>query len=125
MVAIVGRPAECELRHVTRSDYHSARLVGDVHEYLGSLPRLSVLIGHIVYILILTYIPEMNSDCLFYIHLIQCRPKSFGEFYGIIIRSVSCPKAWHRHRGYVLSVDSKTVKCSCSHKQCKRGIKSA
>lgn len=43
MVAVVGAPAVNELAEVLGADVKAVDLVGDIHEYLRALARLSVL----------------------------------------------------------------------------------
>ena len=69
MVAIVRCPAKCQLRKITRSDDHAAGLVGEIHQNLGSLTRLSVFIRHIMLLRILSDVAEMEIDGLFDINL--------------------------------------------------------
>ena len=69
MVAIVRCPAKCQLGKITRSDNHTAGLVGKIHQNLRSLTRLSVFIRHIVFLRILSDITEMKIDSLLDIDL--------------------------------------------------------
>ena len=48
VVAVVGTPAQGQLREVPGADDDAAGLVGDVHEDLGPLPGLAVLKGDVV-----------------------------------------------------------------------------
>ena len=59
VIAVIGRPAKGELRHIAGTDDETADLVCGIHENLGSLTRLSVLVGDIVIFRILTNIGEM------------------------------------------------------------------
>ena len=69
MVAIVRCPAKCQLGKITRSNDHTAGLVGKIHQNLGSLTRLSVFIRHIMLLRILSDVAEMEIDGLFDINL--------------------------------------------------------
>ena len=69
MVTVVRCPAKCQLRKITRSDDHTAGLVGKIHQNLGSLTRLSVFIRHIVLLRILSDVAEMEIDGLFDVDL--------------------------------------------------------
>ena len=48
VVAVVGSPAESQLREVAGAEYDAAALVGVVHKNLCALPGLRVLVGDIV-----------------------------------------------------------------------------
>ena len=47
MVAVIGGPAQGQLRQVAGADDNAPQPVGRVHQHLGALPRLRVLIGHV------------------------------------------------------------------------------
>lgn len=45
LVAIVGRPAQCQFAQVARAEDHAVLHVGDVHQDLCPLPGLGVFVG--------------------------------------------------------------------------------
>ena len=59
VVAVVGRPAECELREVARANDYASRLVGYIHKNLCSFSCLGVFVSHIVHRLVVTDVQEM------------------------------------------------------------------
>ena len=59
VVAVVGRPAECELREVARADDYASGLVGYVHKNLCPFSCLGVLVSHIVHRLVVADVQEM------------------------------------------------------------------
>ena len=69
MIAVIGRPAQCKLRHIPGSDDKSVALVGEIHQYLSAFPRLPIFIGYIVLVHILTDIPKMHLHRLADVHL--------------------------------------------------------
>ena len=50
VIAVVGRPPQGQFRHVTGTDHQTAYLVCHIHQDLGALPRLAVLVGDILHI---------------------------------------------------------------------------
>ena len=62
MVAVVGRPAERQLRQVAGADNHSVLGVRKIHKYFGALARLTVFIDHVVVALVVSDVPEVLLD---------------------------------------------------------------
>ena len=125
MVTIISCPAQCKLRHVTRSYHHSVSLVGNIHKYLRSLPCLSILISHIMNILIMSDIFKMLSHSLHDIDFPKRTAKLLSKLDSIIICSVCCAKAWHCNTMNSASVKAAQIKCPYSHKKCQCRVKSA
>ena len=48
MVAVECGPAQSELAHIGRSQHESAHSIGDIHENLRALPRLSIFKNHVI-----------------------------------------------------------------------------
>lgn len=48
VVAVVGRPAECQFGEIAGSDNEAVLLVGDIHQQLGPFACLAVFVGHVV-----------------------------------------------------------------------------
>ena len=71
VVAVVGRPAQCQFRHIPGSDDHAVFLVGNVHEHLGTLPCLPVFVGDIVVFHVKLDVLKMLGHGFFDIHLLQ------------------------------------------------------
>ena len=49
VVAVVGSPAERQLRQVARADDKTAGLIGQIHQNLRTLAGLAVLVGHVLH----------------------------------------------------------------------------
>ena len=49
VVAVIGSPAERQLRQVARANDKTASLVGQIHQNLRTLARLAVLVGHVLH----------------------------------------------------------------------------
>ncbi len=69
MIAIVGGPAERQLRQVAGADDQATDLVRQIHENLGPLSGLGILIGDVMVLWVLTDIGKVlmdsgiNTDC--------------------------------------------------------------
>ncbi|OAV65697.1 hypothetical protein Barb4_03249 [Bacteroidales bacterium Barb4] len=59
MVAVVGSPSESQFGEVARADHQAVCLIGNVHQYLRALARLSVLVGNVVIFSVMPYVFEM------------------------------------------------------------------
>ena len=125
VVAVVGRPAQRQFRHVSGSDDHTARAVGNIHQDLGTLSGLSVLISHVMIVYVLPDIPEMHSHRLSDIHLTECCPQRLRQFAGIVISSVRGAEARHGHRRDLFSLQSQHIKSPHRHQKRQRRIQPA
>ena len=125
MIAIVGCPSKRQFRQITRSDNHTAGLVCDIHNDLGTLSRLTVFVCHIMVFHIMSDIPEMDCYRFADIYFPQCCPQFFRKVAGIPIRSVCGSETRHRNCGDLFSRHAEEIKCSGCHQQCQCGIKSA
>ena len=48
MVAVIGRPAECQFGEIAGPYDESVLLVGDIHQQLGPFACLAVFVSHVV-----------------------------------------------------------------------------
>lgn len=49
VVAVIGSPAERQLRQVARADDKTASLIGQIHQNLRTLAGLAVLVSHVLH----------------------------------------------------------------------------
>ena len=66
MVAVIGRPAQSKLGEVACTYYKAALLVCYIHQDLGALPGLRILISNIMDIDIVINILEVLDNCVRY-----------------------------------------------------------
>ena len=95
MVAIIGCPAQCELRQVTRTKHETIHLIGEVHQYLGALTRLAVLIGHIMYFGVMVDVLEMLGHSSGNADFMQCHTQGFDHRTSVSIGAVGSAETWH------------------------------
>ena len=117
MVAVIGCPAERKLRHIPGSDDQTIALVGEIHQHLRALPRLSVFVGYVMLFHILTDIPKMHLHRLADIDLNELCAECLRQPAGIFVGAVRRAKARHRHRYDIASAFSKKIKCPRRHKK--------
>ena len=98
MVAVVGRPTQGQLGEVTRTDYHTAHVVGDVHDDLGALAGLGVLVGHVADGGIMADVLEVLIDRIENIHGAEVHPQLLAEDGGVGLGADGGTEAGHGHR---------------------------
>ncbi len=125
VVAVVGGPSQSQFRHIPGPDDQAARAVGDIHQDLGALSGLSVFIGHIMILCLLSDIPEMHRHRFFDIHFLQRRPQGARHLAGIIVGSVRGAEARHGHGRDLPSVQSQHIKSTHRHQKRQRRVQSA
>ena len=77
VVSVIGRPSKSKLGEVSCSDHNTAGLVCNVHQNLCTFACLSVLIGDIMYLRIMSDIAEMKIYRLTDIYLLKRCSKAF------------------------------------------------
>ena len=97
MVSVVGGPAQCQFRHISRTNDQCIFLVCDVHQHLRAFPGLPVFIGNIMAFHILPDIGKMSGHRFSDIHFPQGYTQSLRQQAGIFIRPVRCSEAGHGH----------------------------
>ena len=70
MVAVVGRPAKRQLGQVAGPDHQSSALVREIHKDLRALACLTVFIGDVVLVGIVTDILKMHLHGIFNVDLL-------------------------------------------------------
>ena len=125
MIAVVGSPAERQLRKVARADYEAALLVGEVHEHLRTLARLAVLIGHVLHRGIVADIGEVLFDRRPNGNLAEAHPERLGERLGIRLGTHRGAEARHRRGRDAIARKPERIEGTHGHEQRKRGVEPA
>ena len=95
MVAVVGGPAQRQLRKVAGADDDAVLLVGDIHQHLGALPRLGVFVGGVGDRLVVADIPEVLPDRFRDGNGAQRYAQPFAEDLGVAAGAVGGAEARH------------------------------
>ena len=125
MISVISRPAQSQFRHISRADDQCILLVGNIHEHLGTLSGLSVLIGDIMALHILTDIRKMSGDRFPDIHLPQCSSQRLRQQTGILISPVCCSETGHGHCNDPRPRKSQQIKSAHRDQKCQCGIQSS
>ncbi len=125
MIAVISRPPESQLRHIPGSHHKGTLLVGNVHQHLRALPRLSVLVSNVMLIHVLSDIFKMPGDRPFYIDLPQTGSQRLCHLACIFVSPVRRSEAGHCHRYDILPSDSQHIKSAHRYEQRQRGIQTA
>ena len=125
VIAVVGGPAQRQLRHIAGPDDHAVLLIGNVHEDLCPLSRLRILIGDIMDIGIMADICKMLFHRPVDADFPQRRPQLMRERHRVGICPVRGSKTWHGHTGDALPRQPQHIKSSRCHQHCQCGIQTA
>ena len=101
VVAVVGGPAQGQLREVSGTHHQSAALVGHVHEHLGALPGLAVLKGHIVVVHGLANVLEVLSNRRADVDAPEGGPQPLGQLHGVVPGALGGAEAGHGDGNHV------------------------
>ena len=125
VVAVIGRPSQSQLRQVARAKHEAIHLIGEIHQYLGALTRLAVLIGHVVVLGVMTDIFEVLHHSSRNADFMKRHAERLDHLTGIGIGAVGRAETRHRDGMDVLAVTAHAVKRTHSHQQCKSRVQSA
>ncbi len=125
VVAVICSPPQGKLRHVASAYDHASHSVRHVHEDLRPLPGLTVFIGHVVDILVLTHVPEVEPHRLGYGDLHKLRPDGANQAHRIFVGPVRGAESRHGDGHYAPSVKTGQIEGLRRHQQCQGGIQPA
>ena len=95
VVAVVGAPAQGQLAEVPGADDQTSGSVGDVHEHLGPLPGLGVLIGDGVVLRVVADVLEVAADAGGDVHGPQGGPQPLRQQHRVGLGPVRGAEAGH------------------------------
>ena len=125
VVAVIGSPAERQLRQVARADDKTASLVGQIHQNLRTLARLAVLVGHVLYGRIVLNVLEVLLHSRVNRNLAEAHTQVASERLGVRLGAMRRAKAGHGHGRDTGARQSQNIEGTHGHKQCQRGVQAA
>ena len=125
MVAVVGRPPKRKLGQVSSSYHNTAGLVGNIHDYLRPLPRLTVFKGNVCNAFVLSDVGKMLSYRGGYVYFLQGGSVRVRKTESIVFCTVCCAEARHCDGQYPLAVKSQHIESVYRNNKCKGAVKSS
>lgn len=125
MVAVVGSPAQSQLGEVARADDHTALVVGDVHEDLGALSCLGVLVGHVAHGGIVADILKVLIDRIENIDLAEIHAQLGAEGGGVGLGAGGGTEAGHGDRHDIGAGSLQQIHGASHDQQSQGGIQTA
>ena len=122
VVAVIGSPAERQLRQVARADDKTASLVGQIHQNLRTLARLAVLVGHVLHSRIMLDILKVLFHGRVNRNLTEAHTQVAGKRLGIRLGAMRRAKTWHGDRRDPRARQPQRIEGTHGHKQCQRGV---
>ncbi len=95
VVAVVGGPAQSQLRHVPGADYQPFYPIRVVHQYLHSLPGLAVFVRHVVDIAIMFNILEVLRYGIVDRYLLDGNSNLSHQCHSVVVGTLSRAKPRH------------------------------
>ena len=125
VVAVIGSPAERQLRQIARTDDKTASLVGQIHQNLRALAGLAVLVGHVLHGRIVLNVLEVLFHGRVDRNLAEAHAQVASERLGIGLGAMRRAKAGHGDRRDARTRQSQRIEGTHGHKQCQRGVQAA
>ena len=122
VVAVIGGPAERQLRQIARADDKTASLVGQIHQNLRTLAGLAVLVGHVLHGRIVLNVLEVLLHGRVDRNLAEAHTQVAGERLGIRLGAMRRTKAGHGDRRDTRARQPQRIEGTHGHKQCQRGV---
>ena len=98
MVAVVGRPAQCQLRKIPGSHHQTAAVVGQIHQHLGAFPRLAVLIGDVAVVGVVADVGKVPLYRPGNAHTAEIGSQLPAQHGCVVLGTLGGAKAGHGHR---------------------------
>ena len=95
VVAVVGAPAQSQLRQVASADDQTAVLVGDVHQNLGAFPCLAVFISGGVVAGVVADVSKVLHDRFADVHSTEGGAQQLAQLGGVVTSAVGGAEAGH------------------------------
>ena len=122
VVAVIGSPAERQLRQVAGTDDKAASLVGQVHQNLRTLAGLAVLVGHVLHGRIVLNVLKVLLHSRVDRNLAEAHTQVAGKRLGIGLGAMRRAKARHGHGCDTGARQPQRIEGTHGHKQCQRGV---
>ena len=122
VVAVIGGPAERQLRQIARADDKTASLVGQIHQNLRTLAGLAVLVGHVLHGRIVLNVLEVLFHGRVNRNLAEAHAQVAGKRLGIRLGTMRRTKTWHGNRRDTRARQPQRIEGTHGHKQCQRGV---
>ena len=125
VVGVVSAPSKGKFAEVACSDDKTVALVGNIHENLRALTSLTVLIGHVVVVEVVTDVKEVANTCFLDADFLDGDAQRLHQSHRIVVGAVGGAKAWHGDTDDLLAWTLEQIHRLDADKQGKRGVKSA
>ena len=125
VVAVIGSPAERQLRQVARADDKTASLVGQIHQNLRALAGLTVLVGHVLHSRVMLDILKVLLHGRVNRNLAEAHTQVAGKRLGIRLGAMRRAKAGHGHGSDARARQPQCIEGTHGHKQRQRGVQAA
>ena len=97
LISVVGRPAEREFREVAGADDEAPLFIGDVHQHLRAFARLRVFKGHVIFVLFMADVAEVEFHRFRYVDASEIDAERLAEQFRVALRPCRGAEAGHRH----------------------------
>ena len=125
VVAVVGGPAQRQLRQIARADHQTAALVRQIHQHLGALPGLGVFVGHVGDRGVVADVGEVLFDRRGDVDLLERHAQRLAEQRGVAPGAAGGAEAGHGCREDVRAGAVQRVHGPGGNQQRQRGIQTA
>ena len=125
MVAVVGRPAQRQLRKVARAHHKAAGAVGEVHQLQRAHPCLPVFKGDIQHGLVLPDIGKVAAHGAGNAYLLKAYAQLPAQNFGVAAGALGGAKAGHGHRQHIGGGAVQLLHGAHCHQQGKTAVQAA
>ena len=125
VITIVCGPSQCQFAQVTCTYHQAIGLIGYIHEKLCSLTSLTVFIGDIMLLRIMSQVFEMLYTCILDGNLSDGNAQLLHQVHGIRISAVGGAEARHRHTHDSFPAHPQVVKGTYTNQQGQSAVQTA
>lgn len=125
MVAVIGTPAQRQLGQVARADDNPAVLVGEVHQNLGTLAGLYVLVCQVMHLGVVADVREMLEAGRLDVNDLHRGAECLDQAYRVVVRAAGRAEARHCDRQHITGRTPEQLHSPHGNQQRKRRVEAA
>ena len=125
VVAVVGGPAQCQLRQVAGAHHKAAGAVGSVHQFQRAHTGLPIFKGHVQHAFVLADVPEVAVHRLGDVDLFEGDLQLIAQDLGIAAGAVGGAEAGHGHGQHIAGGAAQLLHGAHRHQQGQTAVQTA
>ena len=125
VVAVIGRPAQRQLRKVARAHHKAAGAIGKIHQLQRAHTRLPVFKGDVQHLFVLPDIRKVAAHSIGNADFLKAHAQLPAQNFGVAAGALGGAKAGHGHRQHIGGGAVQLLHGTHCHQQGKAAVQAA